>query len=383
MAHPLTEKITQQLTQQEASGLLRQRKLLGSGTDTHPVNVDFSHNDYLGLASSTELAQALYQGALTYGVGSKASPLVSGYGEAHQLLEQKLCAITGHQACMLFCSGFSANSALMKTLFDSTDVVIADKLVHASIIDGLVDSDAKLARYLHNDIDSAERLLAKHPNNVLITESVFSMDGDSAPINALSELCQQYNSWLIVDDAHGFGVVDPHGSAAITAKQVDIQVVTFGKALGCQGAAILASQDVIDFLVANARHYIYSTALSPANAYLAYAAIELIQKSPHLPSQLNDNITLFRTLASQAGINLTASQTAIQPIIIGDNSLTMAVAESLAQKGFKVGAIRSPTVPAGSARLRITLNAQHTPAQINQLVAQLALLLTDLSIENQ
>ncbi|MCW3174249.1 aminotransferase class I/II-fold pyridoxal phosphate-dependent enzyme [Shewanella subflava] len=378
MAHPLTEKITQQLTQQQASGLLRQRKMVG----TDPANVDFSHNDYLGLASSTELAQALYQGALTYGVGSKASPLVSGYGAAHQMLEQKLCDITDHQACMLFCSGFSANSALMKTLFDRTDVVIADKLVHASIIDGLVDSGAKLVRYLHNDIDSAARLLAKHPNNVLITESVFSMDGDIAPINALSALCQQHNSWLIVDDAHGFGVVDPRGSAAITAKQVDIQIVTFGKALGCQGAAILASQDVIDFLVANTRHYIYSTALSPANAYLAYAAIELIEKSPQLQTQLNDNISLFRALASQAGVKLTASQTAIQPIIIGDNTLTMTVADSLAQKGFKVGAIRSPTVPVGSARLRITLNAKHTSAQIHQLVAQLALLLIDQPNEN-
>ena len=383
MAHPLTDKITQQLALQQATGLLRQRKLLGFGTDTNVINVDFSHNDYLGLASSVELAQALYQGALTYGVGSKASPLVSGYGAAHQLLEQKLCDITGHQACMLFCSGFSANSALMKTLFTSTDVVIADKLVHASIIDGIVDSGAKLVRYLHNDIDSAAHLLAKHPNNVLITESVFSMDGDSAPIKALSALCQQHNSWLIVDDAHGFGVVDLHGCAAITAKQADIQVVTFGKALGCQGAAILASQDIIDFLVANARHYIYSTALSPANAYLAFSAIEFIEKSPHLPSQLNGNIALFRRLSTEAGIKLTASQTAIQPIIIGDNSLTMAVAESLALKGFKVGAIRSPTVPAGRARLRITLNAQHSPAQITQLVAQLALLLTDLSIENQ
>ncbi|WP_434930034.1 8-amino-7-oxononanoate synthase [Shewanella sp. HL-SH5] len=380
MAHPLTDKMAQQMAQQQENGLLRQRHELNANVDQAESFIDFSHNDYLGLANASELADALYQGALTYGVGSKASPLVSGYGQAHAMLEQKLCEMTGHQAGMLFCSGFSANNALMKTLFSSTDTVIADKLVHASIIDGIQDSGAKLLRYLHNDIDSAARLLTKNPNSVLITESVFSMDGDCAPISDLSALCRQHNSLTIVDDAHGFGVLSAKG---LTAADADIQVVTFGKALGCQGAAILASQQVIDFLVANARHYIYSTALSPANAYLAFSALKLIEQQPERLMQLNDNITLFRRLAEQAGIGLTESNTAIQPIIIGDNTSTMTVAESLAQKGFKVGAIRSPTVPQGSARLRITLNAKHTSAQICQLVAQLALLLIDQPIENQ
>ncbi|WP_434928863.1 8-amino-7-oxononanoate synthase [Shewanella sp. HL-SH2] len=380
MAHPLTDKMAQQMAQQQENGLLRQRHELNANVDQAESFIDFSHNDYLGLANASELADALYQGALTYGVGSKASPLVSGYGQAHAMLEQKLCEMTGHQAGMLFCSGFSANNALMKTLFSSTDTVIADKLVHASIIDGIVDSGAKLLRYLHNDIDSAARLLTKNPNSVLITESVFSMDGDCAPISDLSALCRQHNSWIIVDDAHGFGVLSAKG---LTAADADIQVVTFGKALGCQGAAILASQQVIDFLVANARHYIYSTALSPANAYLAFSALKLIEQQPERLMQLNDNITLFRRLAEQAGIGLTESNTAIQPIIIGDNTSTMTVAESLAQKGFKVGAIRSPTVPQGSARLRITLNAKHTSAQIRQLVTELALLLIDQPIENQ
>lgn len=380
MAHPLTDKMTQQMALQQTNGLLRQRHELNATAHQAESFIDFSHNDYLGLANSSELADALYQGALTYGVGSKASPLVSGYGQAHAMLEQKLCEMTGHQAGMLFCSGFSANNALMKTLFSSTDTVIADKLVHASIIDGIVDSGAKLLRYLHNDIDSAARLLIKNPNSVLITESVFSMDGDCAPISDLSALCQQHNSWLIVDDAHGFGVFSAN---RLTAAHADIQVVTFGKALGCQGAAILASQQVIEFLVANARHYIYSTALSPANAYLAFSALKLIEQQPERLMQLNENIALFKCLARDAGIVLTESKTAIQPIIIGDNTSTMAVADSLAQKGFKVGAIRSPTVPVGSARLRITLNAEHTSAQIRQLVTQLALLLIDLPIENQ
>ncbi|QIR14801.1 aminotransferase class I/II-fold pyridoxal phosphate-dependent enzyme [Shewanella aestuarii] len=368
MSHPVSTRIAQQMAELNSQGLVRSRRLSCEIHDGVGI-VDFSHNDYLGLASEPLLAQALYQGAQLHGVGSKASPLVSGYSKAHQALEQKLCEVTGHQACMLFCSGFSANNALMKTLFTHHDTVIADKLVHASIIDGVQSSGAKLARFVHNDIDSATRLVIKHPNSALVTESVFSMDGDCAPIKQLSDVCQQYNTWLIVDDAHGFGVVN---HTLCNASFVDIQVVTFGKALGCQGAAILASQHVIDYLVANSRHYIYSTALSPANAYLALSAINLLESEPQRLEQLNNNIYFFRQLATNAGIALSESITAIQPVIIGSNQQTMAIATLLAQDGFSVGAIRSPTVPKGSARLRITINSNHTQQQITDLVNKLA-----------
>jgi len=365
MAHPLANKITSQTADLMAQGLLRQRTVATEADDI----IDFSHNDYLGLATEPALAEALFEGAKRYGVGSKASPLVSGYTQAHFALEQRLCEITGHLACMLFCSGFSANSALMNTLFDQHDVVIADKLVHASIIDGIQQSQAKLVRFLHNDVASAANYLSKHPQCVVVTESIFSMDGDIAPLAELSALCQQHKSWLIVDDAHGFGVLP---ADVVNAQRVDIQVVTFGKALGCQGAAILASQQVIDFLVAKARHYIYSTALSPANAHVALAAVNLLHSEPERVQALHHNIAVFRQLACNKGIQLTPSNSAIQAVIIGDNATTMVIAEALLEHGFKVGAIRSPTVPKGQARLRITLNALHQAQHIDGLVTHLA-----------
>jgi len=361
--HPLTERISNKLADLQAAGLLRQRHV----SETKPrVMVDFSHNDYLGLAHEPALVQALYAGAQQYGVGSRASPLVSGYNQAHFALEQRLCELTGHQACMLFSSGFSANNALMKTLFSNKDTVLADKLVHASVIDGLKDSGSQIRRFLHNDVISATRLIERNPHTAVVTESVFSMDGDIAPIAELSRLCQQHDCWLIVDDAHGFGVLP---SSFVNANNVDIQVVTFGKALGGQGAAILASKNVIDYLVATSREYIYSTALSPANAQLALAAINWQQDHPQLLTQLTANIALFRQVALEHQLEITPSMTAIQPIMIGDNHRVLVIAEHLKQQGFLVGAIRSPTVPVGQARLRITLNAQHQASDICALVS--------------
>lgn len=367
--HPLTERISNKLAVLQAAGLLRQRHV--SETKPHAM-VDFSHNDYLGLAHEPALVRALYAGAQQYGVGSRASPLVSGYNQAHFALEQRLCELTGHQACMLFSSGFSANNALMKTLFSNKDTVLADKLVHASVIDGLKDSGSQIRRFLHNDVNSATRLIERNPHTAVVTESVFSMDGDIAPIAELSRLCQQHDCWLIVDDAHGFGVLP---SSFVNANNVDIQVVTFGKALGGQGAAILASKNVIDYLVATSREYIYSTALSPANAQLALAAINWQQDHPQLLTQLTANIALFRQVSLEHQLEITPSMTAIQPIMIGDNHRVLVIAEHLKQQGFLVGAIRSPTVPVGQARLRITLNAQHQASDICALVSAVAQLI--------
>ncbi|MFC3185326.1 aminotransferase class I/II-fold pyridoxal phosphate-dependent enzyme [Shewanella intestini] len=353
-----------QLVAQKKQHQLRQRKLSPQSM------VDFSHNDYLGLASEPLLADALYQGARQYGVGSKASPLVSGYSSAHQALEQQLCQVTGHQACMLFSSGFSANCALMNTLLTPNDVALTDKLIHASIIDGIQHSGAKLSRFLHNDLTSLQTRLQQYPNSIVVTESIFSMDGDGAPLMAMAKLCQQYQAWLVVDDAHGFGVTGDISTqlSATNAAIADIQVVTFGKALGCQGAAVLASNEVIEFLVANARDYIYSTALSPASAHLALSALKLLNNEPQRRRRLATNIRFFKAAAAKHGITLIHSNSAIQPVIIGDNQTTMLIAKQLAEQGFAVGAIRSPTVPKGAARLRVTLNSQHTEKQIEQLL---------------
>lgn len=375
----------QALTEQ---GLLRQRQALSTDavlSDAEPqfcfegqTYLNFSSNDYLGLSRAPELIAALHRGAQQYGVGSGASPLVTGYSEAHLALETKLCQITGFESALLFSSGFSANSTLCKTLFDKQDVVLADKLVHASIIDGLRDSGADFKRFLHNSTESAERLLAKNTVSALITESVFSMDGDIAPISALSALCRAHNAWLIVDDAHGFGVSDIFNQPA--ANLIDIQIVTFGKALGCQGAAILGSRELIAFLVSNAREYIYSTALSPANAALALAAVEHCDAHPELRQKLQRNISLFKQLCQDADIPLLGSNTAIQPLIIGDAEQTLLIAQKLKAMGIWVGAIRPPTVPIGSARLRITLSACHSEAAIQRCVNGIAQVLAEVAL---
>ncbi|MCE9684834.1 8-amino-7-oxononanoate synthase [Shewanella sp. AS16] len=392
---PLTAKIAARQHALASQGLLRRRQALAVSPPAQPQAcagprfvlegksfLNFSSNDYLGLSLEPALADALHLAAKRYGVGSGASPLVTGYSEAHQALEQHLCALTGHEAALLFCSGFSANGALMKTLFDAQDIVLADKLVHASVIDGLRDSGATLKRFLHNSTEGAGRLLARHGAAALITESVFSMDGDIAPLAELSALCRQHGSWLIVDDAHGFGVLGEQGLGAnalcqeADAAGVDVQVITFGKALGCQGAAVLGSRELIDFLVSNAREYIYSTALSPANAALALAASRFALDNPQLLAGLTENIRCFTRLCREAKVPLLASATAIQPVIIGDAAKTMAVAQALRELGLWVGAIRPPTVPAGSARLRLTLSARHTRADIEFCVAALSQVLT-------
>ncbi|MCU7995754.1 8-amino-7-oxononanoate synthase [Shewanella glacialipiscicola] len=397
MSSLLETKITARQQALHEQGLLRQRKVLSvehspdvNASTSSPrfvfegrAYINFSSNDYLGLSRVPELAKALYLGAQAYGVGSGASPLVTGYSEAHFALEYELCALTGHEAALLFCSGFSANTALMKTLFDQQDIVIADKLVHASIIDGLHDSGAQLKRFLHNSLESAERLLVRNQASALITESVFSMDGDCAPISDLSTLCRQHHTWLIVDDAHGFAVLDGYKNSDATdkaAKLIDVQVVTFGKALGCQGAAVLGSQALIDFLVSNAREYIYSTTLSPANAALALAAVQYSTAHPELQQKLLANIALFKRLCLDANVPLLNSDTAIQPLIIGDAQQTLQVAEELKAAGIWVGAIRPPTVPVGSARLRITLTAAHSAEDIAACAAQLAQVLSRVNI---
>lgn len=390
----LTEKIKARQAQLTQAGLLRGRQKIDSVRvkSTKPSMhflvdgvdyLNFSSNDYLGLTQAPELLSALNLSAQEYGVGSGSSPSVTGYSQAHQLLEQQLCRVTGHEAGLLFGSGFSANTALMKTLFDSGDCVVADKLVHASIIDGLSDSKVSFKRYLHNDLVSAERLLEKHKPQALVTESIFSMDGDSAPLAALSRLCREHDAWLIVDDAHGFGIqlALPANVIPANAEVADIQVVTFGKALGCQGAAILGSQELIDFLVANAREYIYSTALSPTSASLALAAVKLSQEPSQRALTLTANIAYFKQVCASATISLSGSVTPIQPLIIGDVDKTLAVAQQLKTLGVWVGAIRPPTVPKGSARLRITITALHTKSDIDKLVSALALVLIPISIK--
>lgn len=384
---PLRDRVVEANRSLADKGLLRKRvKVMLDPEHASCFEVDdlpyinFSSNDYLGLSRTDIVIEALHRGAQDYGVGGASSPLVIGYNQAHQQLEQALCNATGHEAALLFCSGFTANHALMKTLFNDSDHVLTDKLVHASIIDGLQDSGATLKRFIHNDVASATHNFERHAPCAVITESVFSMDGDVAPLAELSALCQQHGAWFIVDDAHGFGVIGDNGmgaSAVAEGIDIDAQVVTFGKALGGQGAAILGSRELIEYLVANARQYIYSTALSPANAAAVTASIDTIINTPQLNQKLQANIAAFITSCDAASIELTGSCTAIQPIIIGDSARTLAIAKRLKEHGFWVGAIRPPTVARGSARLRVTLTAEHCEEDIHAFVAVLADILQD------
>ncbi|WP_349356689.1 aminotransferase class I/II-fold pyridoxal phosphate-dependent enzyme [Shewanella jiangmenensis] len=362
--------------------------------------MDFSSNDYLGLARDPRLTEALAEGARRFGVGSRASPLVSGYHDAHLLLEQALCAATGHEAALLFCSGFAANLALCHGLFNDTDALVADKFIHASMIDGVKASGATLRRYPHCSLEGAARLLERFPGTALLTESIFSMDGDLAPLSSLAALCRANNSLLIVDDAHGFGIIGENGMGASRlaldssaecgvngdtgtgskpAGQVlpALQVITFGKAMGCQGAAILGSQELIEHLVARARHYIYSTALSPAQAHVAKVAIECIQAGAER-ERLLSNIRYFTGRAAKLNLPLLdagqpgIANSPIQLLPIASNALCLDAGNILKSKGFLVGAIRPPTVP--SPRLRITLSACHSKDEIDALLQSLTTL---------
>lgn len=348
----------------EKQGLLRQRNLHSQSL------IDFAGNDYLGLANCDEIAQATVAALAQTACGSGASPLVNGYSAEHKALEQALCERTGHEAALLFCSGFSANQALIKTLFAEADTLLADRLIHASVIDGIKDSGARFRRFHHNDIANAESLMARLAPAAVITESVFSMDGDCAPLAELKSLTHKHNAWLIVDDAHGFAT-PKGGMADCDASLADVQLVTFGKALGCQGAALLGGQLFVDYMVANCRHYIYSTALSPLAAATALAALNLCASDAR-QQKLADNIALFKRLSQSAGIKALPSNTAIQPVLIGDNLKVLDFAARLKQSGFLVGAIRPPTVPVGSARLRITLSARHTQKEIEDLILALS-----------
>lgn len=349
----------------KTDGLWRERRVLDEGL------CDFASNDYLGLARDPRLADALSEGARLYGVGSRASPLVAGYHKAHQILEATLCQATGHEAALLFCSGFAANLALSNALFTAEDTLIADKLIHASMIDGALQSGARLRRYPHCDTRAAERLLSQNPGTALLTESIFSMDGDLAPLGELSELCDAHHSLLIVDDAHGFGVTGEGamGASRLPGVRPALQIITFGKAMGCQGAAILGSAELIDSLVARARHYIYSTALSPALAHVATAAIAIIAGGD-MHARLLENIAGFKRLSEAAGLALLPSSSPIQLLPVSSNAECLALGLRLRDAGFLVGAIRPPTVPA--PRLRITLSASHNAGKIAALVQILA-----------
>jgi len=337
--------------------------------------LNFSGNDYLGLSQDAEVIAAWQQGAAKYGVGSGGSGHVTGYSDAHAEFEQQLAAWQGYPRALLFISGFAANQAILAALMQSEDRVLADKLSHASLLEAAAHAPSQLRRFHHNQPGSLQRLLEKPVNGetLVVTEGVFSMDGDAAPLADLHKLSQAHGSWMMVDDAHGVGVIGEAGRGSCWQQGIrpELLVVTFGKAFGCSGAAVLCDDATADYLLQFARHLIYSTAMPAAQVCALQASLARIQQDDGLRDKLAANIARFRSGAAGLPYKLTGSQTAIQPVIVGENQPALDLAARLRERGLWVSAIRPPTVPPGSARLRITLTAAHGPEDIDFLLESL------------
>ncbi|MEW7314138.1 8-amino-7-oxononanoate synthase [Buttiauxella gaviniae] len=374
------QRIDGALEQRRATGSFRIRQVnhQGSGRfleqgDTRYLN--FSSNDYLGISHHPEVIRAWQDGAEKYGVGSGGSGHVTGYNEAHRQFEEQLADWLGYPRALLFISGFAANQALITALTEKPDRILADKLSHASLLEAAMLSPAQLRRFAHNDVAALKTLLAQpiDGQKLVITEGVFSMDGDEAPLAEIARATLEAQGLLLVDDAHGIGVLGAEGRGSCYQQHVkpDLLVVTFGKAFGASGAAVLCSESMADYLLQFARHLIYSTAMPPAQACALSAALKVIRRDDSRREQLRANIARFRAGAGQLPLKLMASQTAIQPLIVGENEAAVSLAVTLRERGFWLTAIRPPTVPAGSARLRVTLTASHTVEDIDLLLEAL------------
>ena len=371
------------LNSQKAHHLYRSRSIIDGPQDVELAiegkrYLNFCSNDYLGHANHPKVIEAFIQGVKTYGVGSGASHLITGHSRAHHELEESLAEFVGRPRALLFSTGYMANLGVLSSLLQKGDHVFEDRLNHASLLDGGLLSQARLQRFQHADTqDLFARLTASKAKTKLIaSDGVFSMDGDVAPVKALAELAQEQRAWLMVDDAHGLGVLGARGRGLLeltgaSSDDVPILIGTLSKAIGTFGAFVAGDETLIESLIQKARSYIYTTALPPAVAVATQASLQLIDDEAWRRDHLRDNIRLFRELADQAGIAISPSATAIQPVIIGEAEATLRMSEALKQRGVLVTAIRPPTVPHGTARLRITLSAVHTRAHITRLVAEL------------
>ncbi|MDM5125638.1 8-amino-7-oxononanoate synthase [Aeromonas salmonicida] len=368
------------LARREQAALLRRRtatdgsvggRLQVAGRDY----LNFCANDYLGLADHPAIKAAFKDGIDSYGAGSGASPLVTGYSRAHQQLEETLADWLGVEAVLLFNCGFSANQAVLKALLGKEHLLWQDRLNHASLQEMGNQLPCKMKRFGHNDMTALERQL--EPNRgLIVSEGVFSMDGDQGPWPELARLAAQSGNWLMIDDAHGLGVLGPEGRGTLAAQgvapaSVHIQMGTFGKALGVAGAFVGGSRELVDYLVNFARHYVYSTHMPAAQACAVSKSIALVRCADESRAHLARLITRFRQGTAALGWQLGASDTPIQPLLVGESSAALQLAARLRDRGVWVSAIRPPTVPAGTARLRITLSAAHSEQDVDRLLEAL------------
>jgi len=350
--------------------------------------INFCSNDYLGLSSHPEVVRAFAAAAARFGVGSGASHLVTGHGIEHEALEAELAAFTGRQRALVFSTGYMANMGVIGAIADQRSLLVADKLNHASLIDGCRVTGSDVRRYRHTDFGHAAELLsaadAATDTRLLITDGVFSMDGDLAPLADLARIARESNAWLIVDDAHALGVVGATGRGTcehfgLGADDVPVLVGTFGKALGTFGAFVAGDADLIEFLMQKSRTYIYTTALPPAVAAATRAALVVSQRETWrrekvlaLAQRFRDGLTARGLAARLSPLSSPGTITPIQPVILGDEARALAASKALEMQGFLVTAIRPPTVPAGTARLRVTFSATHEESQVDALIGALA-----------
>lgn len=395
----LLERLQDEITALDARSLRRRRQIAETacapeqtltlaGATAPRTMLGFSSNDYLGLAAHPALAEALAEGAARYGTGSGGSHLILGHSRAHAQLEERLgewmAPHIPEARSLFFCTGYMANLAVLSALGDGEAVIFSETLNHASLIDGARLARARVERYPHCDLQALDAQLAAcdAPVKIIVSDAVFSMDGHIAPVAGLLALAEQHDAWLVIDDAHGFGVLGATGRGALQALALRserlVLIGTLGKAAGVSGAFVAAHRTVIDFLVQRARPYIFTTAAPPAVAHALLTSLALIggEEGMRRRAQLRARITQLRSglkqvLPADGSAWLADSPTAIQPLIVGDNARAMQTMERLDAHGLRVGAIRPPTVPAGTARLRIALSASHTEADVARLIGAL------------
>ena len=374
-----------ELDRRRESGLYRKRAVIGSAQAVRLVVngkplLSFSSNDYLGLANHPQIKQAFISAVQRFGVGSGSSHLISGHSQLHHDCELQLAEFTGRERALLFSNGYMANLAIASALTGRHDTIYQDKLNHASLIDGAKISGARLSRYRHNDLTQLEAQLAANQTSgrrLIMTDGVFSMDGDCADLIRISKIAGQSHSCCVVDDAHGFGVLGATGAGLLEQcglgqQQVPVLMATLGKAIGAAGAFVAGSAMLIETLIQQARPYIYTTASPPAIAAATICSLDIVKRDGWRREKLQELIYYFKQRMANSNFELMASNTAIQPIVIGDNKRSLELSEALFQAGMHVSAIRPPTVPPGSARLRITLSAAHEKADIDLLITALA-----------
>ena len=373
--------IEEQLEQRNKASLLRSRHCIEVLDDQY-INVDgqtylnFSSNDYLGLNNHPKINQALTEGAQKFGASSVSSSLVTGFNYAHQALEAEICDWLNKERCLLFNSGFSANFGVLQAFKSNNVQLILDKLSHASLIDGghlaSAANQLPLKRFKHNDMQHLSSILSKLPqgDQLIVTESIFSMDGDCSPLKEISGLASVNNTSIYVDDAHGIGVIGDKGEGACSVSQNTFSMLTFGKALATQGAAFTCDQQTHDFLLNFCRDYIYSTAMSPAVAWATIQSIKLAQTE----SWRRDNIKeLSQTFKNEldSSISLLPTDSSIHAIVVGDDEKAMRISKELKSKGYWLTAIRPPTVPKGTSRLRVTICQNHKLKDIKRLAQEI------------